>query len=169
MRRHHHRLERSQLLDRPVDEVFAFYADPANLEAVTPPFLRFRVVTPLPIAMGAGTRIEYALRLYGVPVRWRTLITRWEPGACFVDEQESGPYAWWRHTHVFEGLGRQTLMRDVVEYREGFGPMGQIAHALFVERSLERIFAFRREAAQRLLAGAPQVAAARPMMEEERA
>jgi hypothetical protein len=146
-----HRLERSQLLERPAADVFAFYSDAANLEAITPPFLRFRILTPTPIAMQAGTRIEYALSLYGVPVRWRTLITRWEPGVCFVDEQESGPYALWRHTHAFEPRGTSTLMRDVVEYREPFGALGQLAHVLVVRRMLERIFDHRRDATGLLL------------------
>ena len=151
MRRTVHRLERSQLLDRPVEEVFAFYSDAVNLEAITPPFLRFRILTPTPIVMRAGTRIEYALSLHGAPVRWRTLITRWEPNACFVDEQESGPYALWRHTHTFEAQGARTLMRDVVEYREPFGALGQLAHVLVVRRMLDRIFDYRRDATGQLL------------------
>ena len=151
MRRTVHRLERSQLLDRPVEEVFAFYSNAINLEAITPPFLRFRILTPTPIAMRAGTRIEYALSLHGVPVRWRTLITRWEPGVCFVDEQESGPYALWRHTHTFEPRGHSTLMRDVVEYREPFGALGQLMHVLVVRRMLDRIFDYRRDATGQLL------------------
>jgi hypothetical protein len=153
-----HRLEREQLIDCPLDRVFAFYADAANLEALTPPFLRFRILTLMPIAMRAGTRIEYSLSLYGVPIRWRTLITRWEPGVAFVDEQEAGPYAYWRHEHAFESRGGATLMRDAVDYREPMGAVGQIAHALFVRRSLERIFDFRRDAVHRLL-GAPRALA----------
>jgi ligand-binding SRPBCC domain-containing protein len=149
-----HRLERRQLLQRPVDDVFAFYADAANLEALTPPFLRFRILSPMPIAMRAGTRIEYSLSLYGVPIRWRTLITRWDPGVAFVDEQEAGPYAYWRHEHAFEAHGGATLMRDTVDYREPLGALGQIAHAIFVRRSLQRIFDFRRDAVHRLLGGA---------------
>jgi ligand-binding SRPBCC domain-containing protein len=149
-----HRLERRQLLARPVDDVFAFYADAANLEALTPPFLRFHIVTPTPIAMRVGTRIDYALSLYGVPIRWRTLITCWEPGVRFVDEQEAGPYAYWRHEHAFEARGRATLMRDTVEYLEPLRAVGQLAHLLFVRRALDRIFDFRRDAADRLLGGA---------------
>jgi ligand-binding SRPBCC domain-containing protein len=150
-----HRLERVQLLERPIDEVFAFYADATNLEALTPPFLRFRVVTPTPIAMRAGTRIDYTLSLYGVPIRWRTLITHCKPGVGFVDEQEAGPYAHWRHEHEFEARGRATLMRDTVDYREPLGVVGQLAHVLFVRKTLDRIFDFRRDAAHRLL-GAPR-------------
>ena len=93
------------MLPRPVEEVFAFFSDARNLEAITPPFLRFRILTPMPIEMRAGTRIEYALSLYRVPIRWRTRITRWEPGVCFIDEQEAGAYAYWRHLHEFEVRG----------------------------------------------------------------
>ena len=166
-----HRLVRSQLLDRPVEDVFAFYSNAANLEAITPPFLRFRILTPTPIEMRAGTRIEYALSLYGVPVRWRTLITCWEPNARFVDEQEAGPYAFWRHTHEFEPRGTATLMRDVVEYREGFGALGRLAHVLVVRRTLDRIFDYRRDATGQLLgrtgrpASAATDASASPMGE----
>jgi hypothetical protein len=170
-----HRLERTQLLERPVEDVFAFYSDAVNLEAITPPFLRFRILTPTPIVMRAGTRIEYALSLYGLPVRWRTLITRWEPNACFVDEQESGPYALWRHTHTFEAQGARTLMRDVVEYREPFGVLGRLAHVLVVRRMLDRIFDYRRDATGQLLGRTVRAGSAaddtstRAMHEEARA
>jgi ligand-binding SRPBCC domain-containing protein len=149
-----HRLERTQRIERPLPEVFAFFADAANLEAITPNFLRFRMVTRPPIEMRVGARIDYEISLLGVPMRWRTLITAWEPGVRFVDEQESGPYALWRHTHSFEAQGNATLMRDVVEYREPLGPLGGIAHALFVARTLERIFDFRQGATERKLAEA---------------
>ena len=146
-----HRLERVQTIHRGSDEVFAFFADAANLERLTPPFLRFRILTALPIPMSAGTRIEYSLRLFGLPFTWRTLITQWEPGVSFVDEQESGPYALWRHTHRFESQGAKTIMHDLVEYAEPFGPLGSVAHGLVVKRTVERIFDFRREATARLL------------------
>jgi ligand-binding SRPBCC domain-containing protein len=145
------RLERSQLLPRPVEEVFAFFSDARNLEAITPPFLRFRILTPMPIEMRAGTRIDYALSLYRVPIRWRTRITRWEPGVCFIDEQEAGAYAYWRHLHEFEVRGSATLMRDIVDYSEPFGPLGRVAHRLFVRRTLDCIFDFRRDVTQHLL------------------
>lgn len=146
-----HRLERTLRVERPRDEVFAFFADASNLEAITPAFLRFRILTPAPIAMHPGARIEYALSLFGVPVRWRTRITVWEPGVRFVDEQESGPYAVWRHTHEFEPQGDATLVRDLVEYAMPFGPLGRLARALFVARTLERIFGYRRDAIRRRL------------------
>jgi ligand-binding SRPBCC domain-containing protein len=148
-----HRLERSQRVPRPRDEVFAFFADASNLEAITPPFLRFRILTPTPIEMRPGARIDYALSLFGVPLRWGTRIAEWQPGVRFVDEQDSGPYAVWRHTHEFEPDGGFTLVRDLVEYAEPFGALGRAAHVLFVERALHRIFDFRRDAIRRLLDG----------------
>jgi hypothetical protein len=149
-----HRLERTLRVQRPRDEVFAFFADASNLEAITPAFLRFRILTPMPIEMRAGTRIDYALSLLGVPLRWRTRISDWQPGVRFVDEQESGPYAVWRHTHEFEGDGDgSTIVRDLVEYAEPFGLLGRAAHALFVRRALDRIFDHRRDAIRRLLDG----------------
>jgi ligand-binding SRPBCC domain-containing protein len=146
-----HRLERFQTIPRERDEVFEFFADAANLERLTPPFLCFRILTALPIPMLSGTRIEYFIRLFGLPFNWRTLITRWEPGVSFVDEQESGPYALWRHTHRFESHGGKTIMHDLVEYAEPFGPLGTVAHGLVVKRTLDRIFDFRRDATSRLL------------------
>jgi ligand-binding SRPBCC domain-containing protein len=141
-----HRLEQSQWLARPVGEVFAFFSDAANLERMTPGFLNFRILTPLPIAMGVDTRIDYRIALFGIPMKWRTRITRWEPGRLFCDEQEAGPYALWRHTHSFEPQGTGTLMRDVVEYALPFGPLGKLAHGLFVERTVRQIFDFRKTA-----------------------
>jgi ligand-binding SRPBCC domain-containing protein len=148
-----HRLERSVRIARPIDEVFAFFADASNLEAITPGFLRFRILTPTPVALRAGARIVYALSLFGVPLRWRTNITEWQPGVGFVDEQESGPYAFWRHTHEFEGDGDGTIVRDRVDYALPLGPLGAAANALFVARTLARIFDFRRDAILRLLEG----------------
>ena len=146
-----HRLEREQLLPGTPAEVFPFFADARNLEALTPPFLGFRILTPLPIEMREGALIDYALSLFGIPVRWKTRISFWEPDVQFVDEQLSGPYALWRHTHSFERRGNGTLMRDLVEYREPFGPLGAVAHHLFVARTVERIFDYRRGAVDRLL------------------
>ncbi len=148
-----YRIEREQLIPRPLEAVFDFFSRAENLEVLTPPFLRFRILTPSPVAMGEGTRIEYALRLYGVPVRWWTLIEAWEPGRRFVDLQVRGPYRLWRHTHTFEAVPGGTLMRDRVDYALPFGPVGAAAHALFVRRSVRRIFDYRRATIERLMGG----------------
>jgi ligand-binding SRPBCC domain-containing protein len=147
-----YQLVRSQRIERPLREVFEFFANAANLEAITPPFLRFRIITPQPIEMRAGTRIEYRLSLWGVPLRWRTLISCFEPDRRFIDEQESGPYAHWHHVHEFEAEGRATRMRDQVTYRLPLGLLGKLLHALWVERQLQTIFDYRATAIARLLA-----------------
>lgn len=144
-----HRLNRSQRIPRPLPEVFAFFADAANLEALTPGFLRFRILTPLPIEMGVGARIDYRLALWGMPVTWRTRISTWEPMSRFVDEQEAGPYAYWHHLHEFEAEDGATRMRDQVTYRLPLGPLGELAHGLWVRRQLLRIFDFRERAITR--------------------
>ena len=139
-------LERTQRIELPIKETFGLFCDAFNLERITPPFLNFRVVTPRPIEMHEGALLEYRLRLHGVPVRWKTRISVWEPPHRFVDEQISGPYALWHHTHPVEPDGEATLVSDRVRYRIGFGPLGAAALRLFVRRDVERIFDYRREA-----------------------
>ncbi len=139
-----HVLEREQVLPGERDSVFAFFADAFNLEAITPPWLGFRVVTPGPIEMGPGTLIEYRLALHRIPVRWLTRIEIWEPGRRFVDTQVRGPYRLWRHTHLFEEHPEGTLVRDSVSYEIPGGPLGELAERLFVRRDLARIFDHRR-------------------------
>lgn len=137
----HHVLRREQRLPRPPEDVFPFFADAGNLEAITPAWLRFRIVTPRPIAMAAGALIEYRLRLHGVPVRWLTRIEAWEPAGRFVDAQVRGPYRLWHHTHEFEPDGEGgTIMRDTVRYALPYGLLGAIAHRAFVARDLAAIF-----------------------------
>jgi ligand-binding SRPBCC domain-containing protein len=145
-------LDREQSLPAPRDQVFAFFADARNLERLTPPALRFEILTAGPIEMRAGAVIDYRLRLSGVPFTWRTVIEVWEPPFRFVDVQQKGPYAHWRHTHAFEETPAGTRMRDHVEYALPFGPLGVLAHHLFVARRLDDIFAFREHVVGELLA-----------------
>ena len=145
-----HRLERTQLIPAPLSEVFAFFADAANLQRLTPTKLSFEILTPLPIGMRVGALIEYRIRLSGIPMRWLTEITRFEPERCFVDEQLRGPYKRWVHLHEFRSLpDGQTEMRDRVDYELPFGPLGSLAHHFVVQRTLQGIFDFRRQAVAR--------------------
>lgn len=145
MSSHRYVLEREQLVPRPRGEVFAFFEDAANLERITPPFLHFRVLTPAPIAMKPGALIDYRIRLFGVPLKWRTRIEAYEPTARFVDTQLRGPYKLWHHLHEFIDVPGGTMMTDRVEYQLPFGPLGRAAHAVFVRATLERIFDYRRD------------------------
>jgi ligand-binding SRPBCC domain-containing protein len=141
-------LTREQVLPGSPDEVFAFFADARNLEAITPPLLRFAVVTPGEIPMQVGTLIQYRLTLRGIGVNWLTSIQEWDPPWRFVDVQVRGPYALWHHTHDFAATpdGKSTIMRDTVRYAIGFGPLGAIAARAFVHRDVASIFDFRRDA-----------------------
>ena len=141
-----HVLEREQLVRRTRSEVFAFFADAANLEALTPPFLRFQIVTPRPITMQTGTLIEYKIRLFGVSLRWQTLIESFEPECRFVDIQLRGPYRSWRHEHEFVTVPEGTLIKDRVTYEMPLGWLGEMGRTLLVKRTLDKIFDFRRQA-----------------------
>jgi ligand-binding SRPBCC domain-containing protein len=145
-------------LERSLEDTFALFCDASNLETLTPPELRFEIRTAMPIEMRVGTRIEYRIRLFGVPFSWRTEITSWEPGRRFVDEQISGPFRTWVHEHRFESVSDTlTRIRDEVHYALPFEPIGRIAHPLIRSR-LDRIFEYRETRVRELLT--PQVSPA---------
>ena len=135
-----HELQRDLWLARPLAEVFPFFADAANLETLTPPWLNFRILSPRPIPMGVGTLIDYRIVVHGIPFRWQSEITVWEPPHRFVDEQRRGPYRIWRHEHRFAERDGGTLISDRVKYAVLFDP---IVHRWLVRPDIERIFDFR--------------------------
>lgn len=143
-------LDREQIVRRPLGEVFPFFADARNLEKITPPFLRFRVLTPDPIDMKPGAIIEYRLKVHGVPLRWRSEITAWEPPRRFVDVQRRGPYRMWEHEHSFREVEGGTAIRDFVRYAV---PGGALVQRFFVGPDVERIFRCREAVIERILAG----------------
>ena len=126
----------------PLDASFAFFSDASNLQRLTPGWVQFSIVTPLPIVMRAGLEIDYRIRLYGVSLAWTSRIDVWEPGHRFVDRQIAGPYLWWRHEHRFESVGGATRVIDEVEYL----PRAAWMTARRVHRDVERIFRYRQNA-----------------------
>lgn len=147
------RLTRELWLPRPRSEVFPFFADALNLEAITPPWLQFHVLTPAPIAMRPGVRIDYRLSLHGLPFQWQSEITAWEPPFRFTDEQRRGPYRFWIHDHEFLEQDGGTLCVDRVRYGV-WG--GALINRLFVRRDVERIFDHRATILHRTFGGTTQ-------------
>jgi ligand-binding SRPBCC domain-containing protein len=137
-------LRREQWIARPIDEVFAFFADAHNLEKITPPWLGFKILSMSTSSIEKGTMIRYRLRLHGIPVHWLTEICEWNPPNYFVDEQIKGPYKLWRHMHWFEAHGDRTMGIDEVQYSLPFGVLGRIVHKVKVRRDVIEIFDYRR-------------------------
>lgn len=135
-----HRFETQIWLSYRREEVFEFFADPCNLERLTPPWLHFDIITSPDIVIEQGTLLDYRLRLRGIPLRWQSEISVWEPPLRFVDRQTKGPYSLWVHEHTFVEDRRGTVVGDRVEYAVPGGPLVQ---KFFVAPDLERIFAFR--------------------------
>ena len=136
-----YRLQSSVVLPVKLEDVFPFFAEARNLELLTPAWLKFEVLTPSPIQMLRGAKIDYRLRLRGVPLRWQSEITCWEPPSRFVDEQRRGPYRLWKHEHLFTADGPDTIAEDRVEYSV---PDGSLVERFLVRPDLERVFAYRR-------------------------
>lgn len=140
--------EKTITIDRPRQEVFDFFSKAENLEQITPGWLKFKILTPTPLEIYQGRLIDYRLRLYGLPFRWKTEITVWEPPLRFVDSQLKGPYVSWVHEHRFEANGDQTIMTDRVAYAVPGGPLAPLLNKLFVASNVQKIFEYRKKVIQ---------------------
>ena len=133
-------LEKHQFISKSKIEVFDFFKTPENLEQITPKNLNFRIITPSPILMEEGTLIEYQIKLFGIPLYWRTLIKEYNPPDNFRDLQLNGPYDTWDHTHIFKECKNGVMMVDRIKYSIPFGIIGRLAHFIWVKAELRRIF-----------------------------
>ena len=145
-----HTIRREQFVAKPLEEVFRFFSEAGNLQALTPAYLDFEILTPGPIEMRPGILLDYRLKWHGVPLRWRTKILEWSPPHRFVDLQLKGPYKLWHHTHTFESENGGTRMSDTVNYELPLGALGEVAHALMVGRDVAAIFDFRYQQVSRI-------------------
>jgi len=150
-------LDSELVVPADIRQTFAFFEDPRNLSRITPPWLNFRIRTPEPLIMRLGAEFDYTIRWLGLPLRWKTLITAYEPPHRFVDEQARGPYRLWRHTHTFLETHEGTRVVDHVDYALPLGPLGKLAHWLAVRRQLEEIFAYRRRVLRRIFRNASEL------------
>lgn len=151
-------LHRRQWLPRGLHETFEFFERPENLPRITPPWLRFRILTPLPIVMRRGLIIDYQVRVVGLPTHWRSVISEYDPPFSFRDEQVIGPYRLWDHRHRFWRENGGTVIEDFVVYQPPLGSIGALLHRLIIRRQLEDIFDFRQRQIERLLPAPPVTA-----------
>jgi ligand-binding SRPBCC domain-containing protein len=146
-------LERRQWLPLALGETFAFFAEPANLPRITPPWLGFRILTPPPLVMSPGLTIDYRVRVMGWPVHWRSLISEYDPPRAFRDVQLVGPYRTWDHGHRFWEEDGGTVVHDRVVYEPPLGSLGALLNTLVIRRQLDEIFQYRGERIRTLLLG----------------
>lgn len=138
-----YRLRATMEVERPIEEVFQFFSDAANLEAITPPWLNFQILTPMPLEISEGSLLDYKISLHMIPIKWRTEICVWQPPHRFVDQQLRGPYKKWYHEHTFHDLGNGvTSVIDNVHY---IPRGGSLIHRMMVKPDLEKIFGYRQE------------------------
>ncbi len=137
-------LKKKQLVSKSIIEVFDFFSRPENLSILTPKKMNFKILTPGPLEMKEGMLIDYVIKVMAIPIRWRTIITKYEPPHIFIDQQLKGPYSMWHHTHTFNKINdTETLIKDTVNYSMPYGFIGEIAHYLYVKRDLKNIFLYR--------------------------
>lgn len=138
-----HTLTRHTTIEKPIDEVFDFFTKAENLNKIIPPDLHFEMITKLPISIKKGTVIDYKIKIAGIPFKWKTEITEWNPPYSFEDTQVKGPYKIWIHKHKFESKNGFTLMTDIINYLSPGGIFEFVPHRLFVKKKVESIFDFR--------------------------
>ncbi|MBZ0178613.1 MAG: SRPBCC family protein [Ignavibacterium sp.] len=132
-----------QIVDANLNEVFEFFENPENLGVITPDWMKFEILTPRPLIMKKDAEFDYRINLFSVPLKWKTIITDYDPPYKFVDVQKNGPYKYWHHTHLFETEGDKTKITDNIDYKLYGGPIGVLINNIYVRKNLKSIFDFR--------------------------
>ncbi len=140
-----HVLIKDTTINRPLNEVFDFFSKVENLNSITPPDMHFKILSPLPIHIQKGTLIDYKIKVNGIPFKWKTEISEWEPPYRFIDKQLNGPYNTWIHEHIFEERNGVTHMRDIVHFRSPGWILEPLINKLFIEKKVRAIFNYREE------------------------
>ena len=135
--------KKEQFVPSDIDTVFEFFSRPENLEKITPKKMGFNIITPKPIEMKEGSIIDYTVKILGVPMRWRTIISSYKKNEYFVDEQLKGPYSYWHHKHYFEEVDGGVMIIDEITYALPLEAFRIIVHPLIIEPQLNEIFDFR--------------------------
>lgn len=139
-------LERQQKVGCTREQAWDFLQNPANLDRITPPDLKFHIVTDVPAVMYNGLIIEYRITIPLIGTHtWITEIKHIREGCSFVDEQRLGPYRFWYHYHEIRQDADGVLLIDRVHYRPPMGILGRALHRFYIRGTLERIFEYRRE------------------------
>jgi ligand-binding SRPBCC domain-containing protein len=141
----HYELTDRFIVKADLDRTWDFFSAAENLPRITPPWMRFKILTPSPIELGQDAILDYEIRWMGVPLHWRTRIIDWSPKRQFIDLQLRGPYALWHHQHTFTPSDEGTICTDRVTYRVPVPVFGRVMNALVVRRQLLEIFNFRRQ------------------------
>lgn len=145
-----HALEGVWWTPYPIDQIFSFFEDAKNLEKITPPTLRFKVLSKLPNGICEGTKIWYCLLIHKLPCFWQSEIIRWQPGKEFTDIQRHGPYRYWHHRHWFEEKNGGTLLGDRVEFQLPLGKLGEKVLGKSVIKDVNSIFTYRNQIIEEL-------------------
>ena len=144
-------LNKEQVIYKNISDVFDFFSKPENLSIITPPKMNFNILTPSPIKMKKGALIDYTINIMFISMRWRTLITKYDPPYLFIDEQIKGPYSKWHHTHTFTKINEnETLIKDTVLYSVPLGFIGRVVHWIYIKRDLKKIFSYRKKRIQEI-------------------
>lgn len=138
-------LEREQCVQCSLTDAWNFLKKPSNLNCITPADLDFQIISDLPEEMYNGLLIEYRIKIPVIGNHCWVAEIKHIHDYAFVDEQRIGPYSFWYHYHKLIDFDGRVKVIDRVYYDVPYGLIGRVLHALFIRKTLERIFDFRKE------------------------